>query len=72
MIRQFYMKHGLLRFSENRWIDILRHSLFGGLIATISVSLSGNRFLPAIVLFTISFALLGLTNQILRKKYSNS
>lgn len=52
MIRKFYMKYGLLRFSENRWLDILGHSLFGGLIAAISVSLSGNNLLPAVILFT--------------------
>jgi len=72
MIRQFYMKYGLFRFSENRWLDILGHSLFGGLIATLSVKFSGNNLLPAIMLFTLTAALLGLAKQILRGKYSAS
>jgi hypothetical protein len=70
MIRKFYMKYGLLRFSENKWLDILGHSLFGGLIAAIAVSFSGNSLLPVLILFSITAALLGFTKQILRRKYS--
>jgi hypothetical protein len=72
MIRQFYIKYGVLRFSENRWFDILGHSLVGGLIAVISTSFSGNSLLPVVILFTIAAALLGLTKQILRRKYLTS
>ncbi len=68
MIRQFYMKYGFLRFSENRWLDIVGHSLVGGLIAVISVNFTGNSLLPVLILFSITAALLGFTKQILRRK----